>query len=47
MDPRDSHAVASLIALRGPLTRWLGRAAENPHRESTEPRKLHFSLGNQ
>jgi len=27
IDPRDSHAVASLITLRGSSTRWLRRAA--------------------
>ena len=48
MDPRDSHAVASLIALRGPLdpvaseSRLKTLIATQP-----EAAQLHFSLGNQ
>src|SRR5256885_5878043 len=48
MDPRDTHAVASLIALRGPLdpvaaeSRLKTLIANQP-----EAAHLHFSLGNQ
>ncbi len=48
MDPRDTHAVASLIALRGPLdpvaaeSRLKTLIANQP-----EAAQLHFSLGNQ